>query len=34
MDLLIAEWKRQAADVMHKYGYDVAPDWESKGGRL
>jgi hypothetical protein len=34
MDLLIAEWKRQAADLMHKYGYDVPSDWESKGGRL
>jgi aldehyde:ferredoxin oxidoreductase len=29
MELLIAEWQRQAAEVMYKYGYKVPPDWES-----
>jgi aldehyde:ferredoxin oxidoreductase len=27
MELLIAEWKRQATEVMHKYGYEVPPSW-------
>jgi aldehyde:ferredoxin oxidoreductase len=29
MDLLIAEWKRQAAEVMYKYGYEAPPGWQS-----
>jgi aldehyde:ferredoxin oxidoreductase len=27
MDLLIGEWKRQAASIMHKYGYEAPADW-------
>jgi aldehyde:ferredoxin oxidoreductase len=27
MDLLIGEWKQQAASIMHKYGYEVPADW-------
>jgi aldehyde:ferredoxin oxidoreductase len=29
MDLLIAEWKRQAAEVMYRHGYEVPSGWES-----
>ena len=27
MDRLIAEWKRQAGDVLYKYGYEIPPGW-------
>jgi aldehyde:ferredoxin oxidoreductase len=27
MDLLIAEWKRQAADLMDRYGHELPADW-------
>jgi len=27
MNVLIAEWKRQAGQVMYKYGYEVPEDW-------
>ncbi|MGD8398512.1 MAG: aldehyde ferredoxin oxidoreductase N-terminal domain-containing protein, partial [Anaerolineae bacterium] len=27
MDRLIAEWKRQAGEILHKYGYEVADGW-------
>ena len=27
MDELIAEWKRQAGDVLYKYGYESPEGW-------
>jgi hypothetical protein len=27
MDQLIAEWKRQAGEMLYKHGYEVPKDW-------